>query len=222
MTIAELLITLSDTYLQVGNYDHSKIRYQEAMQWYSDYNLVPPKETVLITESDELLQETEAKLEEYQASLYGGRKIQIPDDYRKPDEPLYEPDNLFEADLHATIGALQLSNGQVELAITSFVKALDLYEAHSGEERAIADVKLNMCMALFRLREFDESARLHGEALELFREVVGEGKNPLVDFVASTDSGADVENEDKVVRSHLVNLDDFRQSIANVTSNDEL
>lgn len=222
LAIAELLITLSDAYLQVGNYDHSKIHYQQAMQWYSDYNLDPPKQTVLITESDELLQETEAKLEEYQASLYGGRKIQIPDDYRKPNEPLYEPDNLYEADLHATIGAIQLSNGQAELAMTSFVKAIDLYESHKGEERAIADVKLNMGMALFRLREFDESARLHGEALELFREFVGEGKNPLVDGTVSTNSGTDIENEDNVVRSHLVNLDDFRQSLANVTSNDEL
>jgi tetratricopeptide (TPR) repeat protein len=229
LAMAELLITLSDAYLQVGNYDNSKARYQEAMKWYSDYNLVPPQEEVLIIESDELLQETEAKLEEYEASLYGGRGIQIPDDYRKPNQPLYEPDDLYEADLRATIGAIQLSNGQVELAMTSLVKAIDLYESHKGEERAIADVKLNMSMALFRLREFDESARLQAEALELFREIVGEGKNPLTPIVgtaaatdAASDASVDTENEDNVVRAHLVNLDDYRQTLANVTSNDEL
>jgi tetratricopeptide (TPR) repeat protein len=228
LAMAELLITLSDGYLQVGNYDDSKARYQEAMKWYLGYNLVLPQEAVLMTESNELLQETEIMLEEYGADVYGGRGIQIPDDYRESNQPLYEPDDLYEADLHATIGAIQLSNGQVELAMTSLVKAIDLYEAHMGEERAIADVKLNMGMALFRLREFDESARLHAEALELFRETVGEGKNPLASIVgatAATDasySSVDSENEDSVVRTHLVNFDDFRQSLPNVTSNDEL
>ena len=119
------------------------------------------------------------------------------------------------------IGAIQLSNSQVELAMTSFVKAIDLYKTHNGEERAIADVKLNMGMALFCFREFDESAWIHGEALELFRETVGEGKNPLVDGAAvvtdSGDASVNIENEDNAVRSHLVNLNDFRQSLANVT-----
>jgi tetratricopeptide (TPR) repeat protein len=229
LAMAELLISLSDAYLQVGNYNNSKARYQEAMKWYSAYNLVPPQEAVLITESDELLQEMEAKLDEYRAALYGGRGIQIPDDYRKPNEPLYESDDLYEADLHATIGAIQLSNGQVELAMTSLVKAIDLYEVHKGEEYAIADVKLNMGMALFRLREFDESARLHEEALELFRDTVGEGKNPLTPIIGATeamdasDSSINSGNEDDVVRTHLVNFDDFQQSrLMNVTLNNEL
>jgi tetratricopeptide (TPR) repeat protein len=142
---------------------------------------------------------------------------------------LYESDDLYEADLHATIGAIQLSNGQVELAMTSLVKAIDLYEVHKGEEYAIADVKLNMGMALFRLREFDESARLHEEALELFRETVGEGKNPLTPIIGATeamdasDSSINSGNEDDVVRTHLVNFDDFQQSrLMNVTLNNEL
>ena len=221
--MAELLISLSDAYLQAGNYVRAKIRYKDAMEWYKEHNLVPAE--VPTVRSDELLVELEEQLGEYHASLVGGGEIPIPDDYRAPGEPLYEPDNRYEADLHSAIGAIELSHGQIELSMTHFVKAIDMYEELGGEDRAIADTKLNMAMALFRLREFDQSAQTHCEALDIYRKVVGDGKNPLLaDALVNKGSGdepANAENEN-AFRAQLVNLDALQQGLANLTSKDEL
>ena len=224
LAMAELLLGLSDAYLQAGNFDYAKIRYKEAMECYQDNHIPAPSQPDLLEDSDDLLEESENKLEEYQASLYGGPGIQIPDDYKNPEDPMYEPDDIYEADLHARIGAIQVSRDQTELAMTHFVKAIDLYETFEGEERSIADVKLNMATALFRMAEFDESARAHGEAIELYRQVVGDGNNPLADFnvkLGAQSGDSSMMDENTVVQAHIVNLDDM-QTLENVTSNDEL
>lgn len=226
MGMAELLISLSDAYLQAGNYVQAKLRYKDAMDWYKQHNLKPAQ--VPVVRNDELLVEMEEQLAEYHASLMGGGgEIQIPDDYRIPGEPIYEPDNRYEADLYAAIGSIELSHGQVELALTRFVKAIGMYEDLGGEERAIADVRLNMAMGLFRLRKYDDSLEEHFQALDMYHKVVGDGKNPLImDDILSgkTINGeeANAENEN-AFRTQLVNMEALQQNMANLTStNDEL
>lgn len=136
--------------------------------------------------------------------------------------------------MYAALGSIELSHGQIELAMTYFVKAIGLYEEVGGEDRAIADVKFNMAGAQFRLGKFEESMTTHGEALDIYRQVVGDGKNPLVvDNALLKDVGLDTgvgtesdevrnaENEN-AFRTQLVNMDALQQNLANMTAKDEL
>jgi tetratricopeptide (TPR) repeat protein len=238
--MADLLVNLSDAYLQAGNYPNAKERYKNAMEWYKRHGVDPPVDyTDAIAQSEELLVEMERQLQEYHASLMGGGssshgKIQITEDPRRliANEPLYEPDHRYEADLYAAIGSIELSNGQAELAMTHFVKAVDMYQDIGGEERAIADVCLNMAMALFLLGQFDESAEKQFQALDIYEKVVGKGKNPLIMLEDSTTTGlgkptkignqeANAENEN-AFRAQLVNMETLQQTLANKTLNEEL
>jgi tetratricopeptide (TPR) repeat protein len=237
VAMGELLVNLSDAYLQAGNYPNAKERYKNAMEWYKRHGTIldPPVDTDAIAQSEELLVEMERQLQEYHASLVGGGssngKIQITEDPRllANEPPRYEPDHRYEADLYAAIGSIELSNGQAELAMTHFVKAVDLYQDIGGEERAIADVCLNMAMALFRLGQFDESAEKQFQALDIYEKVVGKGKNPLI--MEDTTAGlgkpkignqeANAENEN-AFRAQLVNMENLQQTLANKTLNEEL
>lgn len=232
--MAELLTSLSDAYLQAGHYSQAKTRYKEAMDWFIQHNIVPAEDATLMVRSDDLLIEMEQKLADYHASLVGGGgdAIHIPDDYHVPGEPLYEPDPRYEADLYAAIGSIELSHGEAELAMTHFVKAISMYEDVGGEARAIADVKLNMAMALLRLNRFEESGATHLEALDIYREVVGEGKNPLVvDDLLQQDGGGGEGSDgaepksaedENAFRAQLVNMEALQQGLANMTATDEL
>jgi tetratricopeptide (TPR) repeat protein len=91
----------------------------------------------------------------------------------------YQRDDEYEGDLHVTLGALYLSNDDLEKAMVYFENAISLYQINDSHSRRMADAKTNMAMALFRARQFQESIRVHTEALELYRALYGDGVNPL-------------------------------------------
>ena len=228
--MGDLLVSLSDAYLQAGNYVNAKERYKNAMEWYKRHHVDPPSETAPVVQSEELLVEMEQQVERISCKSHVVVVAMVKFKFQTIlvlPRTTYEPDHRYEADLYAAIGSIELSNGQVELAMTHFVKAIDMYQDVGGEERAIADVSLNMAMALFRLKQFDESAEKQFQALDIYRKVVGEGKNPLL-MEDATGSGETLDNQEanaeneNAFRAQLVNMENLQQNLANKTLNEEL
>jgi len=188
--VAESLYSLADGYLQEGKYDQSKARYRDTMIWYQKHNIASPSmiQDVQFSDADASLEATEQALEDYNAMLYGGGEIPIPNDYYGGSsggggDPIYQPDELYEADLHATLGALRMARpNELHLAISHLANAIERYARDADTAgRALADAQLNLAMAYFQQEEYALSMEAHADALDVYQKVVGEGKNPLMD-----------------------------------------
>ena len=92
----------------------------------------------------------------------------------------YQRDDGYEGDLHASLGALLLADGDAVLAAVHLMEAVRLYEfAGDVDGQNMASVKFNLSALYLQNGEYRESARLHGEALDLFRQFHGEGADLL-------------------------------------------
>lgn len=187
ISIAHASSSLSDTYLQVGKYDMAKSKYRQTMMWYNDYNLDPPNDEALsIGVEDTLLEETEKALKDYNSMLYGGQEILIPNNNAKPGDQIYESDFIYEAGLHSTLGALRMARNEVHLAINHFAEAIELYNRNPMEAgQAIGDVKLSLATAYFKQGDYELSSDAYSDAMEIYAEFVGEGKNPMTEGLES-------------------------------------
>ena len=228
--VAESLYSLSDGYLQAGKYEQAKARYRDTMNWYKKYNLATPVvQDAQIMDADGTLEATEHALEEYTAMLYGGGEIQIPNDHTRPGDPLYQADELYEADLHATLGALRMTRNEMHLAINHFANAIELYARNPGSERILADTKLNLAMSYFKQGDYELSIEANDEALDIYERVTKEGKNPLMDGLEDmmTQHGIDPETlkagaAEGDPANRMIDLGAYQASILNDTAKDEL
>jgi tetratricopeptide (TPR) repeat protein len=227
MGMSELMYSLSEVLLQNGSYAKSQQYYEDSMDWYLEHGITQPHVQNTMLEEDETLNLYETTLEQYHNMLNGvGPGIQIPDD----GGMLYEPDELFEADIHATLGAIRLARDEAVLAMDHFQAAVTLYEGYNADDAAIADVKINMALALLRLEEYEESARVHEEALDIYRKTIGEGKNPFIEGLPfdlgaaqgdeESSSNQDGKDDQKkpAVHERLINLDAYRAGLINMTA----
>lgn len=139
--VADSMYGLSNHYMQLGQYDQTKLTYKEAMEWYQKHNLGPALVAPGFEVGDDSLEAYENQLVEYRELV---REITMPDGYSE-DGPLYGPNDAYEADLHAALGSVHLSRDEVVMAIDHFNEAIRLYEKDESEEnldRSIANVKV--------------------------------------------------------------------------------
>ena len=251
--IGDNLISLADTTLQLGQYEESTLYYQQAMEWYEKYNLnsreVMPQ--VQLGDDESILEQYLETLRTYKSQTQGKRTSSPtkPASEIKPDMPnsgasgaFYIPHNDgYEADLQAAIGGIYLSTGQTERSIAYFEKAIQLYETLGAESRSrqVADVKLNLAMAYLYDKNFEESAHIRQEALETYRELYGDGVNPIAQGLeeqygdllqnfggsaaatkAGTDKDVDRDNTDETGQQRPIQIDyeQLKASIENITS----
>jgi tetratricopeptide (TPR) repeat protein len=230
----------------------------------------------LFLEGDGTLEAYELALEQYHEQMQNeasDRRLESESNHRRTsvgggrdDDELMDPDGdgsswildsngdeTYEGDLHATLGTLRMARGDVELAMGHYDQAVRLYRSSaflSGDEedRSVADVHFNWATALFRAGQYKQSAVLHGQALEGYRKVVGEGKNPLTEgllgddgedyleglgmvhedgsALASSDVGVDTNGSNDGASEQpavpLIDLSMFQHSMLNATTGDEL
>ncbi|KAI2492778.1 hypothetical protein MHU86_21783 [Fragilaria crotonensis] len=229
--VAELLYSLSDGYLQAAKYEQAKARYRDTVNWYKTYNLAPPEVSELaIMDADDALESAEQKLQAYTTMLYGGGELQIPNDNTRRGEAVYEADELYEADLHATLGALRMARNEMHLAVIHLAEAIQRYGRYPESGRSLADAKLNLAMAYFKQGEYELSIEAHEDALDDYKRVVPEGKNPLMDGFEDLFEQQGV-NRDTLKAgtsagdtNHVIDVSAYQASILNrtVASKDEL
>jgi tetratricopeptide (TPR) repeat protein len=190
--VAEALYSLADYYVQLGKYEESNERYFEAMEWYNSYSdiLEPPVGgNPLLAEVDlEMLSSYEELLLQYREVLTNGLDDVDMIAEGRENEGDYGEDDGYEGDIHTTLGTLYMSQGDYILAESHLTQAVRLYEliGEAGEHNA-GDAKFNLAMVRFHNKEYMESAELRRSALEIYRQVVGEGVNPMMQGVYQLD-----------------------------------
>lgn len=205
--IADSMYGLANHCMQLGKYDDTKKTYNAAMDWYEKNNLEPARTPAVagFEVTDEALEAYEKQLTDYHELV---REVTMPDGYVDDGQPMYGPNDAYEADLHAALGSLHLSREEILMAIEHYNQAIRLYQNAQTEEnldRYIADVKVSLAAALFKDGEFASSAEAHSEAMDIYKHEVGEGKNPLMAGLAEKLSG-NIDINDIVAGSDLGEL----------------
>lgn len=155
-----------------------------AVEWNEKYRLDPPADDSSFAdefegETSELMAEYEEILEEYQEMFAAdGRSAMEGFFDEMSGETYYEKDDGYEGDLHMSLGALYMSrsdNSESIQAASHLEQAIRLYEL-SGEAQSqnMASAKFDLSILHLRNGEYRMSARRHGEALDIFRTVMGD------------------------------------------------
>jgi tetratricopeptide (TPR) repeat protein len=140
--VGDTLYGLSGNYMQLGRYEETNTRYEQAMEWYQTYELEPSNVMAGYEVPDDTMEAYEQQLTDYRNLL---REINMPDGYPE-DQLMYGPNHVYEADLHAALGSAHLSRYEVHIAIDHLKQAIRLYEDDESEEnldRFIADAKVS-------------------------------------------------------------------------------
>jgi tetratricopeptide (TPR) repeat protein len=222
VTAADILLNLADTLLQLGAYDETKKYYKAAMDWHEEHNveIAPMRvEVVDVDGGSEALQQHKDALDEYHRMVEGGsggagtKEANIYKGTMNDEQEFYyQRDDAYEGDLYSALGAIYLSEEEPVRAIAHFEKAISLYK-NVGEENdpTMADVKINLAVVLFRVRRFQDSIDSHFDALDIYRNLYGDGVNPLEETMGAESS------------STVIDLEKYKQSILNATAaKDEL
>ena len=86
------------------------------------------------------------------------------------------------AELEATIGRALLSIGVPNRAVTQLRNAIEKLESlSSAPNQKLAKLKLSLSVALFRLGESDEAAKLSAESVEMIRSLLDPDDDELLD-----------------------------------------
>lgn len=203
--IADSMYGMANHYMQLGRYEDTKSTYKAAMDWYETNDLKPARTAAGLQVTDESLEAYEKQLTDYHELV---REVTMPDGYVDDGQPMYGPNDAYEADLHAALGSLHLSREEILMAIEHFNQAIRLYQNAQTEEnldRYIADVMVSLAAALFKDSEFASSAEAHSEAMDIYKHEVGEGRNPLMAGLAEKLSGT-IDINDLVAGSDLSEL----------------
>lgn len=226
--VAESLYSLSDGYLQAGKYEQATGRYRDTLNWYKSHKLnAPAVADIYSMDEDQTLQATEQALAEYNAMVHGQGEIHVPNDWSRHDG-MYQADELYEADLHATLGALRMARNEMHLAINHLANAIEKYARNPESGRLLADAKLNLATAYFKQGEYELSMEAHDDALDVYKEVVGEGKNPLMEGledmlahhgvdIEAVKQGVTVDSENEE-SNRLIDVGAYQASILNKTA----
>ena len=190
------------------------IAFNSSVKWHERYNLDPPPSTTTggsNTKSStgnsnaDAITALEQALQEYDEMFRGDGYADtdettggyFDEDQQQEYYSYYERDNGYEADLHASIGALLLDRsddgpGDTIGAVTHLLEAERLYRLTGESDNVnMASVKFTLAALHLQNGEYRESGRLHGEALAIFRKVQGDGED-LMDG-ATTTSGLGLE-----------------------------
>jgi tetratricopeptide (TPR) repeat protein len=193
--MGDLLYSLADASLQQGRstqYDDAISYYQQAMQMYQEHHLTiegtlgDANNIYGDDDSDsyeDSIESYESALQEYSELFaegitstegHAGLNAEI-----NEDGAYYEKSDLYEGDLHAGLGGLYLSKGDIMMASSHLQQALQLYAA-GGEADAkhSADVHLNMAMLYFRNGDYQQSSQSYIKAVNIYRDTVEEGQSP--------------------------------------------
>jgi len=153
-----------------------------AVEWYERYNLESPAVGGLefFQSGDENPVEAfEMALQQYKEIFSDEGAIYDEEGYfdEATGETYYEKDDGYEADLHASIGALYMGGDDHILAVSHLLEAIRLYDlAGEPDGQNMASAKFNLAALRLRNGEYRESARLHGEALDIFHRIIGDGE----------------------------------------------
>ena len=157
------------------------------VKWHERYNLDPPlsmatsgSSTRSSTSSNaDAIATMEQALQEYDEMFRGDGYAEYFDEDQQ-EEYYYERDTGYEADLHASIGALLLdSPGDSIGAATHLLEAERLYRLTGESDNVnMASVKFSLATLHLLNGEYRESGRLHGEALVIFRQFQDNDENP--------------------------------------------
>ena len=139
--LADGLLSVSTLLMQLGKYDDTNEVYDDAMDWYSKYNIEPssPQYFLGVDASDDALEAQEQAMADFREMK---AEYSIPDGY---NEPMYTTNGAYEGYLHAMLGSLHLSRDEVLMAIDHFKQAITLYEfdeAGQDLDLSIADTKV--------------------------------------------------------------------------------
>jgi tetratricopeptide (TPR) repeat protein len=243
MDISDMLYTLAEQHLQLGKYDGAKQHYSRAMEWNSENSIAPPEELgefVGASELDDAIDEHEAQLEAYNVLNNQGMDIEV-SDYE--DQLYLGKDDLYEGDIHMSLGSLFLAKGDLVSAGSHLSQSIKLYELSGEEEdRNLADAKFNMSVLKYRTGDYALSREFYDSALDIYRDVVGAGIDPrMAGMDASeiprasprapvenkaemlTESEAKKHNEKEgAIHEDWVDLDDVKEMRKNATIREEL
>lgn len=202
--MAETLFSLSDSYLEMGRYTESTERYQEAMTLYASNNKVAMHQRDVATivggmfregtVDDETIKQYEAVLEEYREKILNDPttgNVPLNGEHLAEGEGVYHKNDYFEGDIHMTLGTLYMStSADYVQAESHFRQAIQLYQLSSDIQtiKAMADCRYNLASLLFQMKKYDDSAETRKMALDAYREIVGEGVDPL-----STGAGGEID-----------------------------
>lgn len=222
--IGENLQSLSDALLQSGRYDESADRYRESMHKYAEYSTGASEQIQVLSrfkfspyESDDAIQINKDALEQYYQSIAGDPEVPIDYEYY----PTSQVDELYEADLHATLGTLYLSRQETRDALQHLSRAIQLYEEYSegdNDDLALADAYLNKAYALFYLGDYDMSIQAHKEAVEIYKTASPHGKPfTLRQGSGTTSVGGDESVDGASIRQRLINVDELWSGVQNMT-----
>lgn len=194
MAIADTLLSLADTCVQLGDYDCAKKTYRQAMEFHEKHKIEVAPMMPLEGDRDEdmsdwnrAILETMEALKEYRLHSQGGKGRY----WRSFSDPLnmagsggeymYEKDDGYEGDLLASLGTMYLSIGDPR-AILHLEQAKDKYSSSRDDKNspAMADLLMNLSMAYYRNYQFQDSQRVHGQALDIYRRLYGDGVNPYM------------------------------------------
>jgi tetratricopeptide (TPR) repeat protein len=236
VAVADLYLSLADAAVQAGDYKLAKDTYAKAMQWHAHHTIeVAPLYPIMEDQEDAALQEYTHALKEYREMLQSAngqpkqKKFSI---YQEDEEYYVDADDGYEGDLHASIGGMYLQSGKAEYGIGHLEQAVRLYKTKGeGAERPTADVKLNLAMAYYRVRRFTDSQREQFEALDIYRALYKDGVNPFTQdwdeyqdmmMEAAAQAGGarptkKKEENTKNAAAHMIDLDQYKQSIKNAT-----
>ncbi len=190
-SIADLLLSLADLCVQMGDYVYAKKTYQKAMGFH-EIHKVKVAPMIPMEYGEDGMPDSNAAILDALAALKEYRFIVNNDDrsqYQRPysdslgapsdKEYFYEKDDGYEGDLLATVGTLYLSLGDPR-AILFLEQAFEKYSnsADDRESPAMADLLMNLAMAYYRGRQFQDSYRVYEQALDIYRTLYGDGVNP--------------------------------------------
>jgi tetratricopeptide (TPR) repeat protein len=207
MDISDMLYTLAEQYLQLGNYDKAKQHYSKAMEWALENNIAPPEDLGEfehgISELDDAIDAHEAQLEAYNVLNNDAMEIEVSDygEDEVEDHIYHGKDDLYEGDIHMSLGSLYLAKGDLVSAGSHLSQSIKLYELSGEEEdRNLADAKFNMAVLRYRTGEYVLSRESYDSALAIYRDVVGSGIDPRMAGMSevprvSPRSSVDVDNK---------------------------
>ncbi|GKZ00701.1 hypothetical protein MPSEU_001022100 [Mayamaea pseudoterrestris] len=184
-SMANLLVWLSRAFLQQAEYEKASMYYHKAMDWYAAHGISPSKnvgEAYKFPGTDGTIEQYEDILEEYKMLSYGG--VDLPEEvsgYNGENEGIpVDANEMYVSAIHSTLGYLYMSNGDLYQATSHMSQALFLFRKNAAEEdESLADLLYNMAIVKFSSGEFKESVLYFNQAIEVFRNVVPEGQNPL-------------------------------------------
>ncbi|GKZ00400.1 hypothetical protein MPSEU_000993000 [Mayamaea pseudoterrestris] len=184
-SMANLLVWLSRAFLQQAEYEKASMYYHKAMDWYAAHGISPSKnvgEAYKFPGTDGTIEQYEDLLEEYKMLSYGG--VDLPEEvsgYNGEIEGIpVDANEMYVSAIHSTLGYLYMSNGDLYQATSHMSQALFLFRKNAAEEdESLADLLYNMAIVKFSSGEFKESVLYFNQAIEVFRNVVPEGQNPL-------------------------------------------